>query len=185
MPAWPMSPELVESIVPTLRIGQLDERTVVASALVAALFGCTCCIMRASVATELVASSSGLMQPGDEVPGHAWCPDRRSFELARGLHAAQQVACVHANCRMMQLMQLRSLSATTHACGGPGRACTGTAGGPPGPQRSRCGTRCSCPCIRSGLDASPPTTPVPRGRLSGRRNGRTRRILRLAADHRC
>jgi hypothetical protein len=53
--------ELVESIVPTMRIGQLDERTVVASALVAALFGCTCCIIRLPAATELAASLSGLM----------------------------------------------------------------------------------------------------------------------------
>src|ERR1022692_2722810 len=114
--------KLVESIVPTLRIAQLEERTVVASALVAALFGCTCCIMRASVATELAASSSGLMQPGDDIPGHAGCPDRRGPELARGLHAAQQVACVHADCRMMQLMQLRSLGARRRARGG-GRGC--------------------------------------------------------------
>ena len=58
----------VEGNVPTLRIGQLDERTVGASAPVAALFGCTCCIIRLSAATELAASSSGLMQADQHPP---------------------------------------------------------------------------------------------------------------------
>jgi len=49
-------------------VGQLDERTVGASAPVAALFGCTCCIIRLSAATELAASSSGLMQADQHPP---------------------------------------------------------------------------------------------------------------------
>ena len=101
--------ELVESIVPTLRIGQLDERMVVASALVAALFGCTCCIMRVSAATELAASSSGLMQADDGIPGHAGCMGFHGSELAPGRHAGLQVARIHRICRMMQRLQLRSL----------------------------------------------------------------------------
>src|ERR1035441_6171139 len=88
-------PELVESIDRTLRIGQLDERAVVASALVAALFGCTCCIKRISAATELAASSSGLMQADDGIPGQAGCMVTHGSQLAPGQHAALQVARVH------------------------------------------------------------------------------------------
>ena len=56
-----------------MRVGQLDERTVVASAIVAALFGCTCCIIRVFAATELAASLSGLVQADDDMPGHVGC----------------------------------------------------------------------------------------------------------------
>src|ERR1039457_4373718 len=101
--------KLVESIVPTLRIAQLEERTVVASALVAALFGCTCCIMRGSAATELAASSSDLMQADADIPGHEGCTASHGPEFAPGRHAALQVACVHRICRMMRPTQLRSL----------------------------------------------------------------------------
>lgn len=48
--------------------GQLGERTVVAPALVAAFLGCVCRIIRASSATELAASSSGLTQADDDIP---------------------------------------------------------------------------------------------------------------------
>jgi hypothetical protein len=65
--------KLVESNVPTLRIGQLDERAVVASALVAVLFGYACCIIHVSDATELAAALSGLMQADDDIPGHSGC----------------------------------------------------------------------------------------------------------------
>src|SRR5450755_1006012 len=90
-------------------MGQLGEQAVVASLLVAGLLGCSCCIMRASGATELAASSSGLMQADDDIPGHAWCAGHRCSELAPGPHAAPQVARVHLICRMMQPTQLCSL----------------------------------------------------------------------------
>jgi hypothetical protein len=49
---------------------------VVTLCLVAAPFGCACCIMRAPSATELAASSSGLMQGDSDIPGHPWCAGR-------------------------------------------------------------------------------------------------------------
>src|SRR5271170_179403 len=108
--------KLVESNVPTLRIGRLGERTVVASALIAAPFGCVCCIMLVSDATELAASLSGLMHADDDIPGHAGCRASHDSEPAPGRHAAPQLARVHANCRMMQQLQLRSFSAGSPAC---------------------------------------------------------------------
>ena len=123
--------KLVVSIVPTLRIGRLDERTVVGSALVAALFGCTCCIMRVSAATELAASSSGLMQVDDGIPGHAGCMGSHGSELAPGRHAALQVARVHRICRMMRPAQLRSLERARRRRGA-GRAAAPGEGRTPG-----------------------------------------------------
>src|ERR1022692_1853593 len=104
---------LVESNVPTLRVGRLDERTVVASALGAALFGCACCIMRVSAATELAASMSGLMQADDDGAGHTRCAgshDARAFP-----RAARCAAGVHESAGMMHPMQLCPFAATTHA----------------------------------------------------------------------
>src|ERR1022692_3059417 len=88
---WRSAPpaNLVESNVPTLRVGRLDERTVVASALVAALFGCACCIMRVSAATELAASMSGLMQADDDSAGHTRCAGSHD---ARGCPRAARCA---------------------------------------------------------------------------------------------
>ena len=100
----------VEGNDPTLRIGQLDERTVGASAPVAALFCCTCCIIRLSAATELAASSSGLMQADGDIPSHAGCMGSRGSELAPGRHGELQVARVHRIRRMMQPLQLRSFA---------------------------------------------------------------------------
>src|SRR6185437_128128 len=82
---------------------------VVASALVAALFGCVCCIMLVPAATELAASSSGLMQADEGIPGHAGCMSAHGSELAPGRHAALQVARVHRIRRIMLPLQLRSL----------------------------------------------------------------------------
>jgi hypothetical protein len=78
--------------------------------LVAALFGCTCCILQVSAATDLAASSSGLMQADDDSPGHAGCTSSCASEYAPGRHAAPQADAVQRNCRMMQRMQLRSLT---------------------------------------------------------------------------
>src|ERR1039457_2617963 len=88
---WRSAPpaNLVESNVPTLRVGRLDERTVVAPALVAALFGCACCIMRGSAATELAASMSGLMQADDDSAGHTRCAGSHD---ARGCPRAARCA---------------------------------------------------------------------------------------------
>jgi hypothetical protein len=65
-------------------------------------------VARASAATELDASSSGLMQADDDIPGHVGCVGSRGSELAPGRHAALQVARVHRICRMMRPTQLRS-----------------------------------------------------------------------------
>ena len=89
--------QLVESNVPTLRIGRVGERTVVASALVAALL------------VVPAASSSGLIQADDDIPGHVECAGSHCSELAPRRHAAPQVARVHAIYRMMQQMQFCSL----------------------------------------------------------------------------
>jgi hypothetical protein len=62
--------------------------------------------MRASGATELAASSSGLMQGDGDVPVHPWCAGHRCSELTPGPRAALQVARVHRRCRMMLRMQL-------------------------------------------------------------------------------
>ena len=69
-------------------------------------------------ATESAASSLHQIQADHEVPGHR---GRAALPAGRGIatpHAAPQAVRVHAICRMMQRMQLRSLPATWNGCAG-------------------------------------------------------------------
>ena len=61
-------------------------------------------------ATKSAASSLHQIQAHHEVPGHRSRAAARRAEGTAGPHAAAQAARVHANCRMMQQMQLRSLA---------------------------------------------------------------------------
>ena len=71
-------------------------------------------------ATASAASSLHQIQAAREVPGHRSRTALGQAEGAATPHAAPQVARVHANRRMMQPMQLRSLSALFPACGATG-----------------------------------------------------------------
>jgi len=67
-------------------------------------------------ATESAASSLHQIQAACEIPGHRSRAAARQAEGTAGPHAASQAARVHANCRMLHLMQLRALATASRGC---------------------------------------------------------------------
>jgi hypothetical protein len=68
-------------------------------------------------ATLSAASSLHQIQAVHEVPGHRSRAAPRQVDGAARPHAAPQTARVHAKCRMMHRMQLRSLASGSCECG--------------------------------------------------------------------
>jgi hypothetical protein len=95
-----------------------DQAAAGQSALVIASPRGLCCINRSPGATTPAASSSGLLQAADDSAGHRPHDHCQAPCLARSSLAAVQVKAVHAICRMMHPMQLRSFASSSRTCGG-------------------------------------------------------------------
>src|SRR5271163_4961510 len=97
-------------------MGQCDDRPVVASLLVAALFVASAASCGSLDATEVAATLSGLIQPGDDIAGHrhfAGGPCPLAVKVAA---VAAQVWCPHAFRGMLHPMQLRAFSGLSRMC---------------------------------------------------------------------